>query len=175
MYCWCGLFFLSTCIHFLLVSEFSLCLQSVCWWSDYYSSVFPLCCSTGGASHVRLAWPKCEAGTCTFSQDVHMSVQYGLVHILRFGAQTYGQGRLRGGGTKKWGWARLKIPPGNFIHTRGVWECVNNMFCYSDLLKWLKAGAKNKAVDLWGLVSGLVCVGVCLSDHVQHEDMPVGL
>lgn len=40
------------------------------------------------------------------------------------------------------------------------------------LLKWLKAGAKNKAVDLWGLVSRQAHLSAC--DRVQHEDTTAG-
>lgn len=98
---WCG--FCSLSIHTSVIFSgifwlFLWCLphKCVCWWPGCDSSVFPLCCSTGGASHVWLTWPKCEAGTCTFSQDVHMSV--GCVHILSSGAETYGHGA--GGGER---------------------------------------------------------------------------
>lgn len=40
------------------------------------------------------------------------------------------------------------------------------------LLKWLKAGAKNKAADLWGLVSRQAHLSA--GDRVQHEDTTAG-
>lgn len=108
--------------------------------------------------------------TCTWVCGVE------CMHIVSSGAQTYGQGAGGWGVCLKRGWTKLKIPPGNFIYTREERErekeCVNNMFCYSDLLKWLKAGAKNKAVDLWGLVSRRARLSV--PDHVQHNDTTAG-
>lgn len=87
------------------------------------------------------------------------------------GAPTCGSGGdLVGVGSWRRGkWTRLKTPPGN-CGKQAQMSALLSVFCYGDLLKWLKPGAKNKAADLWGGRGR----HVCLSDHVLHEHTTAG-
>lgn len=129
-------------ISFLFcLGHFCHCLRSVC---VDEQTVIPmcssLCCSTGGASHVWLAWPKCEADTCTFSQDVYMSVRCGVHAQCELGCPDIwaGGGWVRG--ALKAGMDKVKNPSWKFhIHQgwererKSVWTiCSVIVICWSD-------------------------------------------
>lgn len=136
-----------------------------------------LCCSTGGASHVWLTWPECEAGTCTFSQAVYVKIRCGAHARFECLVPRHMDGCWLGVLKDE-----VQNPSWKFHTHQGrgrVCETICTVIatCWSDYRQELKT----RRQTCWGLVSSHACLSVsvrlpywsCTATVQGHDSWPI--